>query len=262
MAGVSRIVLAALAAAPLLSPAFALGKDEQPVLSIKSKVVEIKISIDPALRAYPRLYAALTTEAKEYAGERRKEAQEAWKTDRVLFRGFAWTFDRSYRTRVVALPYISVLIDNGMFTGGAHPNTVLSTLLWDTRANRRVEADSLFRETEDGGPTTIALAKLVREAVVAEKKRRDAFVEDDPAKDQWLQPIKADFSTLGAPSLAPSTIAGRASGMTFHFSPYGVGPYAEGSYTVFVPFSALEPYLADEAKRIFAGERPKSDGDE
>jgi hypothetical protein len=50
--------------------------------------------------------------------------------------------------------------------------------------------------------------------------------------------------------------------MTFHFSPYGVGAYAEGSYTAFVPFSALESYLTDDAKRIFAGERPKSDEDE
>ena len=57
-------------------------------------------------------------------------------------------------------------------------------------------------------------------------------------------------------------MADRASGMTFHFSPYGIGPYAEGSYTAFVPSSALDPYLTDEAKKIFAGERPKSDEDE
>jgi hypothetical protein len=119
----------------------------------------------------------------------------------------------------------------------------------------------LFRETAKDGPTTTALAKLVREAIVAEKKKRDIPV-DDPATDTWLEPIKPDFSTLGAPSLAPSTVAGRASGMTFHFSPYGVGPYVEGPYTAFLPFASLDPYLTDEAKKIFAGERPNSDEDE
>ena len=72
--------------------------------------------------------------------------------------------------------------------------------------------------------------------------------------------------TGGAPpnslSDTPSTVTGCASGMTFHFSPYGVGPYAEGPYTAFLPFSAIEPYLTDEAKAAFAGERLKSDEDE
>jgi Protein of unknown function (DUF3298) len=262
LAALSRIVLAALAAAPLLSPAMALGKDKRPVISIKTRLVAIEISIDPALRAYPRLYSTLAAEGKEYAAERRREAEEAWKTDRIMFRGFAWTFDRHYRLRVAAPPYVSVLVDDGRFTGGAHPNTVLSTLLWNTRTNHDADIETLFRETQKGGPTTTALARLVREAIVEEKKKRDAYVEEDPATDQWLKPIQADFSTLGAPSLAPSTVPSRASGITFHFSPYGVGPYAEGSYTAFVPLSALEPYLTDGAKRIFAGERPKSDEDE
>jgi len=262
LAAFSRTGRAAFAAALLLWPAIPLSKDEKPAVSIKRKYVEIEISIDPALRTYPRLYSALLAEGKEYAAERRNEAQEAWKTDRVLFGAQRWTFDRSYRLRVAALPFVSVLADNGMFTGGAHPNSVLGTLLWDTRINREIDMETLFRETEKKGPTTTALAKLVRQAIVDEKKKREAYVEDDPATDQWLKPIEADFSTLGAPSLAPSTVRGRASGISFHFSPYGVGPYAEGSYTAFVPYAALEPYLTEEAKQAFAGERPKSDEDE
>jgi Protein of unknown function (DUF3298) len=258
-----RIACAALTAALLLSPSSRVhGEDEKPIVSIKTRYVQIHVTIERALRAYQPLYSALVTEARAYAADEQKEAQEAWRTDRALFGNQPWTFDRIYRLRAAALPYVSVLVDDGRFTGGAHPNTILSTVLWDTRANRRVEADELFRETENDGPTVTALAKLVREAILAEKKRREAFVEDDPATDQWLQPIKADFSTLGTPSLAPSTVAVRAAGMTFHFSPYGVGPYAEGSYTAFVPFSALAPYLTEAAKAIFAGERPQSDADE
>jgi Deacetylase PdaC len=213
----------------------AKAEDEKPVLSIKTPYVEIEVSIARELRAYPQLYAALFADAKKYTEQNRKEAHDAWQTDRPSFRDQPWTFDRGYRLRAAAPPYVSVLIDSGEFTGGAHPNSVVDTLLWDS--------------------------ELVRDAVIAEKKKRDIPM-DDPASDNWLEPIKADFSTLGAPSLAPSTAAGRASGMTFHFSPYGVGAYAEGPYTLFVPFASLEPYLTDDAKKIFAGERPKSDEDE
>jgi len=253
--------LVGAAALYVFSPSAARGQEEKPVLAVKTPYVEIEVSIGKELRAYAPLYAALLADAKKYFEQSRKDAHDAWQADRRSFRDHPWTFDRSYRLRVAAPPYVSVLIDSGEYTGGAHPNSALDTLLWDIRANKRVEAETLFRKTAKNGPTATALAKLVRDAIVAEKKKRDIPVED-PATDTWLEPIKPDFSTLGAPSLAPSTVAGRASGMTFHFSPYGVGPYVEGTYTAFVPFSALEPYLTDEARKIFAGERPKSDEDE
>jgi hypothetical protein len=257
-----RIGFFALAGVLCLSwPSFARGADEKPVLSVKTPYVEIEVSIAKELRSYPQLYATLLADAKKYAEQNRKEARDAWQTDRPSFRDRPWTFDRDYRLRVAASPYVSVLIDSGEFTGGAHPNSVSDTLLWDSGPNRRADMQTLFRETAKDGPTTTALAKLVRDAVIVEKKKRDVPV-DDPASDNWLEPIKPDFSTLGAPSLAPSTETGRASGMTFHFSPYGVGAYAEGPYTLFVPFASLEPYLTDDARKIFAGERPKSDEDE
>jgi peptidoglycan-N-acetylmuramic acid deacetylase PdaC-like protein/uncharacterized protein DUF3298 len=259
---ISRIEFLALATALYLaSPPFARGEEEKPVLSVKTSYVEIEVSIAKELRAYPQLYSTLFAETKKYAEQNRKEAHAAWQADRLSFRDHPWTFDRSYRLRAAASPYVSVLIDSGEYTGGAHPNSVSDTLLWDDGSNRRTEMQTLFRETAKDGPTTTALAKFVREAIVAEKKRRDVPV-DDPATDTLLEPIKPDFSTLGAPSLAPSTVAGRASGMTFHFSPYGVGPYVEGPYTAFVPFASLDPYLTGEAKKIFAGERSKSDEDE
>ena len=252
--------LFALLAALYFASPLARGEEEKPAVSIKTKYIEIEVVIEAALRAYPKLYQALIADAKRDAEENRKEAFESWKTDPALFREMPWTFDRTYRLRVAALPYVSVLIDTGTFTGGAHPNTRLDTLLWDAKADRRTEAESLFRETQKDGPTTTALAKLVHDAIIEEKKKRDVPIDEET--ERWLEPIKADFGTLGASSLAPSSVSGRASGMTFHFSPYGVGPYAEGSYTGFVPASALQPYLTEEAKPLFAGERPKSDADE
>jgi hypothetical protein len=246
----------------LLLPSFALAADERPAVFVKTPYVEITVTIAKELEAYPPLHATLLAEAKAWAERTRRETYAAWVADKPSFQGRSWTFERGYRLRVAVAPYVSVIYETGTYTGGAHPNSRTSTILWDSVQNRRTEIQSLFRESAKNGPTANALCKLVRDAIVVEKKKKDAPVEDDPAVDEWLKPIKPDFKSLGESSLAPSTVAGRSSGMTFHFSPYDVGSYAEGPYTGFVPFAALEPYLGDEAKKIFAGDRPKSDEEE
>jgi hypothetical protein len=60
-------------------------------------------------------------------------------------------------------------------------------------------------------------------------------------------------------TLAPSTLSGKSSGLTFHYPPYAVGPYAEGGYVAFVPWQTFKSYLTPEGMRIFAGARPKGD---
>ncbi len=39
-------------------------------------------------------------------------------------------------------------------------------------------------------------------------------------------------------------MSGKSSGLTFHYPPYAVGPYAEGEYVAFVPWETLKPYLS------------------
>ncbi|HLL29098.1 MAG TPA: DUF3298 domain-containing protein [Xanthobacteraceae bacterium] len=260
MRRISTSLLLACAAALCLGSTLARAEDEKPAVSIKTKYVEIEVTIEKALRAYPEFYSKLLADGKKYAADNQKEALDAWMADPASFRGMAWTFDRGYRLRAAAGPYVSVLIDDGEFTGGAHPVSHLSTRLWNREANRDADMETLFREIGENGPTATALAKLVRDAIIEEKKKRDVPIDEET--DRWLEPIKADFSSLGAPSLAPSTAAGHSSGLTFHFSPYAIGPYAEGSYTIFVPFAPFASYLTDDAKKIFAGDRPKSYEDE
>ena len=63
-------------------------------------------------------------------------------------------------------------------------------------------------------------------------------------------------------TLAPSTVPGKSSGLTFHYPPYAVGPYTEGEYVAFVPWDKLKPYLTAEGAAIFGGARPKADDDQ
>ena len=95
-------------------------------------------------------------------------------------------------------------------------------------------------------------------SLAAEKKKRDAGGTATSAPSKRVEP---KLLKIGPVSLAPSTVAGKSSGLTFHYSPYAVGSYAEGEYVAFVPWETLKPYLTPEGVRIFGGARPKDDED-
>lgn len=252
-----KTVFAAALIASLFATVARADKDETTIFKVKAPYVEIEVGIDNALKAYPRLYDSLVAEGKQFGIDNKKDTVEQWREDKTLFH-HPYTFSRSYRLRTTAGKYVSVAIDESFYTGGAHPNSDTDTLLWDRESGSRADFKTLFADTTDNGPAMTSLAKLIRAAVAAEKKRRDIEV-GDPDTDEWLKEVKAEFKTFGAPSLAPSTTAGKSSGITFHFSPYAVGPYVEGFFNAFIPAEALAPYLTADAQKLFGGARPKSD---
>jgi hypothetical protein len=256
----------------LLAPATSTAKAEtKPQISISTKAVEITVTVDPALRKYPGLYEDNLAEGRRWAERNRAEATKASRDEPEFFQeGRRWTFERSYTLRSMVRRYISVMRDDGTYTGGAHPNSFTNTILWDHDARRRVNVRPLFRETADNGRTMRTLARLARIAVAAEKLSRDTINVDVP-KEKLTPERLAELDTLiaggiessllkiGPISLAPSTETGKSAGLTFHYSPYAVGAYAEGPYTVFVPWTAFQDYLSPQGLAIFGGQRPESD---
>jgi hypothetical protein len=252
---------------------------EKPAIELKTRAAEITVTIDNALKAHPGLAENLRAEGHRYVAKARAEAEKEYRESPEWFRqdgGRRWSYDLVYAQRsVVAGRYVSVLRDDGTYTGGAHPNTVTDTILWDKAQKKRISIRPFFTETADGGPVMTAMARLVRLAVAKEKLARwkDSrpddekkeplpTVEESVTKDEQLRrAIQPRLLGIGPISLAPSTVPGKSSGLTFHFSPYDVDAYAAGPYTVFVPWTALKPFLSPEGVAIFGGDRPKSDDD-
>ena len=251
---------------------------DRTAIEVKTRAAEISVAIENELKSYPGLRADLLAEGQRYVAKARAEADAEYKTNREWFKqdDRRWTYDLVFAFRsLVAGRYVSILRDDGTYTGGAHPNSRTNTILWDATAKKRISIRPFFNETTDGGPTMTAMAKLVRISVATEKLERwkDSRPEDEKNKplpsveesvdtDEQLQrAIQPRLLKIGPISLAPSTSAGKSSGLTFHFSPYDVDAYAAGPYTVFVPWAALKPFLSPEGTAIFGGERPKSDED-
>ncbi|WP_413815248.1 RsiV family protein [Bradyrhizobium sp.] len=238
----------------------ALAADPKPDAVINTKSIEARVFLDDRIKADAALAADCLTEGKTWLNKNAAEAAAARKADPQFFKDGVWDFERKYEIRsVVADRYISILRNDYMNTRGAHPNADVNTILWDKAANKRISIRPFFTETADKGPAMKAMVKAIITSLKTEKKKRDA---GETATDEWLKSVEPSLLKIGAVTLAPSTEAGKSSGLTFHYPPYAVGPYAEGEYVAFVPWEALKPYLSAEGTRIFGGARPKGDAEE
>jgi hypothetical protein len=260
---------------PASSSAFALGPDrDKPQISVEKKYVAISVSVDNEVKGFAKLFANCLAEGKAWADKTTGDAAAEWRDNRKAFRGLKWFYDREYTLRSVVGHYISVARGDEWFDGGAHPNRHMDTILWDDVASKRISVRPFFTETADNGPTMSALAQAAKLAVAAAKLAKDinGYGDDDRPEAKDMTPaqeiehdsfikngIKPALLEIGPVTLAPSTETDKSSGLTFHYSPYGVGPYVEGPYTVFVPWTAFRQYLSPQGAALFGGERPKSD---
>lgn len=256
------IIGAALIAACLCLPTLARADDKpaEPTYALHTKLLDASVSVDASLKKFPGFYENLLADGKRQVAKWQAEAEKDKKEYPEIFRdNRRQEYERSYgESSVVATRYVSVVRIDYLDGGGAHPNHKTDTILWDAKAKRRISIRPFFKETADNGPTLSALAKAIRAALAVEKRERDIQVAD-PETDHDLSAVKPKLLAIGALELAPSTAEGKSSGLFAHFSPYAVGPYAEGSYMVFVPWTAFRAYLSPEGTAIFGGERPKDD---
>jgi hypothetical protein len=212
----------------------ALAAEPKPDFSIKTKWVEASVILDAKIKSDPALAANCLAEGKAWAAKNRADAA------------------------VGGRRYVSIVRADYEYTGGAHPNSSSNTILWDRSAGKRISIRAFFTETADNGPTLKAMQQGIVTSLKAEKKKRGAEGLDDGA----IEGIEPKLLKIGPVSLAPSTEEGKSSGLTFHYSPYTVGSYAEGGYVAFVPWEALKPYLTPEGSKIFGGARPKGDDED
>lgn len=252
-----RCLLAPLMAALLCLPAAAAAP--KPDAAINTRAIEASVTIDPALKAYRGLYPRLLARGEREMAKRRAAADKDYRSEPDLFRGGRnYAFDRTYEKRSAIQGYVSIVRRDYSYSGGAHPNAFIDTLLWDARAGKFISIRPFFDETATNGPTMQSLAKAERAAVIAAKIARG--LPPEAANDRtWLDGIKPDLTKVGGVALAPSTAPDRSSGLLFYLSPYAVGPYVEGSYTVFVPWTVFKTHLSRAGAQLFGGSRPPGD---
>ena len=252
-----RIGLIGVAACFTTTAAFAAGPRLDAAITNKS--VDASVFLDDKIKADAALSADCLAEGRRWITKNAAYAAASRQDDPVLFRDGGWSFERKYALRSVTDGhYVSIVRSDYVNTGGAHPNSDVDTVLWDATTKKRISIRPFFTETADNGPTMTAMRNGVIASLNIEKKKRNST---DTATAEWYKGLEPKLLKIGAVTLAPSTEAGKSSGLTFHYPPYAVGTYAEGQYVAFVPWESLKPYLTPEGARIFGGARPQGDDD-
>jgi hypothetical protein len=156
---------------------------------------------------------------KTFLNEIKKAADPAFKADS--------TFDvdvdvAAYRPGA----FVSLVFTTSLYAGGAHGMTQFDTLnlrLGGAGGPKAVGLSDLFSSEED------AIKALSHYSIADLKKQEAGFVLDGMV------------SSLDKKLLSHFTLSPR--GTTFLFEPYAVAPYADGTFEVTVPFTAVETLL-------------------
>lgn len=137
--------------------------------------------------------------------------------------------------------------------GGAHPNSGLIGLVYNTDTEQEIDVAALFA---DPSAAQVRLYPLVRDAIIAEKM--DRLTAYGITKDEIIEELDGTFSTdgswLSTSALVPSTVDGVFGGLVVYFSPYEIGAYAEGSYEAVIPQGDFRDWLMPDYAGLFQGQ--------
>lgn len=218
--------------------------------AVETPRYSFKFAYPAAAAAIPALKARLDAErAKaqaDIAATAREGAQQA-KADGFEFNPY---FRSIVYSKVTELPgWLSLNGQFSDFTGGAHPNSGSSALLWDKAAGMVREPVALFtsKAAFDAvvGPAFCAALNKQR------AERRGAPVEGDGGDAFEECPAPSSLTVLlGSSNRMQFTRIG------FIADPYVAGPYSDGSYEVTLPVTpALIRAVRPEYRAIFAAGR-------
>lgn len=201
---------------------------------------KVALTLPEAIRSFPDLYSDLyQTEVgalKDYSEGAQSDRSEFGSSDLPPYEKVI-TFGAPVETERL----FSMIRNDFDYSGGAHPNTVASSVLWDKSLNKRITAEDLFAKDADRA----ALSRTLCQAIDTAKKGRPGSVPLG-SNTMWSCPELKDINVI----LAPGDTAKKASGLTFLLDAYAVGPYVEGAYYITLPFEAvrqaINPVYASE----------------
>ena len=270
-------------AAGLLAAAVSTARLPPVVYQAASRDYDVRLRIAPQLKTLPAgTYAAL--KARVVADFRIFEASAV--KDMARYRRQLPTSVLA-RTPEVVRVEVDLVLQTPHLTGfirrdyvdahGAHPGSDLSGLLFDRQSGRRLAATDLLLDGADMAPLNAALAAAVKSAKAS---RGDPVTPDDgfvkPGQLTWSGgvdlsashdllvaftsdkdgEVRGDLPVLA--TVAASSVADRAGGLQFLYSPYDIGAYAEGAYRVVLPWRMFATALKPQYRADFAG-RPVSE---
>ncbi len=218
----------------------------------KTPYADVRLTLPDALKRqtdlHARIYAEEVRGLRQFIEGAQGELTEAGAdTDRPKYEKTITVTTALETGKLVSLKRVDF-----DYSGGAHPNTLSSGILWDKALKRRLGLADLFRKNAD----LTALDQALCTAINAAKRARvpDSAAVTLGGRPGSACPRAADTAFV----LAPGTVSGKAAGLVFFIGAYQVGPYAEGGYEIAIPASAFRALLAVAYADDFSGQLLKA----
>lgn len=191
------------------------------------------ISNDPGLK---KINAELRRNSKAGQDKFLRESKEFFSTDDSAG---SWREDRSYSVAYYSDDLISLVGEVYSYTGGAHGNTYYISSNYSVK---------------DGNASLLKLSDLFKPGSNYLKALSSYCINDLLVKKAgWI--VNGEITSFKEQDLGVFAIS--PEGIKFAFAPYAVGPYAEGSYFVVVPFTEIKRIIDPKGPlRQFADSTP------
>ena len=237
-----------VAADPAVHTAGSSSATAKPFVSDeKTDLIDFHYAWPAEVAATPQLADLLRKDmakvkAELLAGARADKAMR--EKERIEFHGFMSSTD--YRTAGQSDRLLSLSVESGSYTGGAHGNYGVSALLWDRTANRQVQFAELFAAP---GNMDRLLTQRWCDALNQERKKKRG------------EPIGGSGMFDECPKLEEIAIIpgdkdknGRFETLALVASPYVAGPWVEGAYEIELAVTPdLLAALKDDYRLSFEG---------
>lgn len=146
--------------------------------------------------------------------------------------GVGWDLDSRLTLRYASADFISMEESIYLFTGGAHGNIGLAShnFMIEKAGLRILELRDMFAARAD-------FVTILNQLILADLGRQSAA---------WV--LDGTVTQLSEQDLQVFTVS--PLGLSFLFEPYIMGPYAQGSFEVLLPFDAI-PELINDTSPLF-----------
>ena len=203
-----------------------------PAVEIKGERngLEFKYAWPSEAASIPELDSWLRSNAEAIRTKEAKSAMSdaaAAKKDGFPFRGHS--YEETYAV-AADMPRVLILQSDGyVYTGGAHGFPINTVIIWDKAAKKRLATNALV--------DVAAFKRLANDRFCKELDRQRVEKRGEPVKQG--EGIFSDCVDLAKQTVLPVSKGSKAlDTLRIVIGPYEAGSYAEGTYTIELPFDA------------------------
>lgn len=223
-----------------------LSAGEPVIIEETTESAEMSAKLPAELSDMPELAAILGQQAGRQIRAFADRAAEVYEQSDRQDQWRKWSLEIDHEVTFENPRLVSVLRRTWFYTGGAHGNVGLDSVIYDRQADSLVGFDDFFGSVRDGAPVLQTMAEYARNRLIETLGQAS-----DP---DWIRdgtaPKRANYEAF---TLLPSSERDKVGGIAIHFGPYAVAPYAAGPQRVTIPQSEVSDNLTQPWRELFSG---------